>query len=436
MTPPLPLDWCRAFAARWRGDRAGLAGLLAPGQAAEAVRSGGVLVVTGQQPAVGGGPLYTLFKAVHAASLAAALRQAGIPAGALFWCASDDHDLDEAGHADLVLRDARLARFRGDLGAGRAALRHRPALRWWPGFHAWCRQRLGPGLGAAWIADHAPLPDEGLGAWHCRLITALVPGLDAVEAWRLRPLWGQAMAQAIASWPAEALAARRAELIAGGSDPLGELAQAPVFADSPAGRRALAPAEALDLTRRDPGLLSPGAALRPVLQQIALPAACAVLGPGERAYHAAIPPLYAALGAPEPLHIPRLSRTLLPGWLVRACQAAGLEPAAVAEGRWSAPAGDPALAELDLVLERLAASHPRRSGNLARLRRERDRLAAGLARDTLPRPTPALLRDWLRPCGKPQERVMCLLQAVWEHGPGLTRALAGNLDPRHTWVPL
>jgi hypothetical protein len=427
------LAYARRFASSWRGDRVALGRILERGPAAEAVAAGGVLVVAGQQPAVGGGPLYTLLKAVHAAAIAARLRAAGLPAAALFWCASDDHDLGEAGHADLVLRDARLARFRADLGPGRAALRHRPTLHWWPAFTAWCHRHLGPGPGAAWIDAHAPLPGEGLGAWHCRLITALVPGLAAIEAWRLRPLWREALARAVDAWPAEALARRRSELQAGGQDPLGPLDHPPLFLDLPEERRALDPCAAASA---DPGLLSPGAALRPVLQQAALPAACAVLGPGERAYHAAITPLYAALAVPEPLHIPRLSRTLLPGWFLRACAAHGLTPQEIDAGRWQAPAEPPLVAELDALLQRLAERHPARRGNLARLHRERDRLAAGLARDQRPRPSPALLRDWLRPCGHAQERVMCLLQAVWEHGPGIVMALAADKDASHRFVTL
>jgi hypothetical protein len=73
-----------ASAAHW--DRAALAALLG-GPAAPA------LVVTGQQPAVGGGPLYTLVKVAHAVSLARALGAAAGGVAPLFWCASEDHDL-------------------------------------------------------------------------------------------------------------------------------------------------------------------------------------------------------------------------------------------------------------------------------------------------------------------------------------------------------
>lgn len=52
-------------------------------------------VLTGQQAGLFGGPLLTLVKALAAEKLAAELDAAGTPAGAAFWCASEDHDLVE-----------------------------------------------------------------------------------------------------------------------------------------------------------------------------------------------------------------------------------------------------------------------------------------------------------------------------------------------------
>ncbi|MCM3878298.1 MAG: bacillithiol biosynthesis BshC [Thermoanaerobaculia bacterium] len=52
-------------------------------------------VLTGQQAGLFGGPLLTLVKALALEKLAAELEGAGAPAGAAFWCASEDHDLVE-----------------------------------------------------------------------------------------------------------------------------------------------------------------------------------------------------------------------------------------------------------------------------------------------------------------------------------------------------
>ncbi len=60
-------------------------------------REGGVVVTTGQQPGLFGGPIYTWSKAVSALALADALEDAtGIPAAPLFWGATDDADYAEA----------------------------------------------------------------------------------------------------------------------------------------------------------------------------------------------------------------------------------------------------------------------------------------------------------------------------------------------------
>ncbi len=57
------------------------------------------VVVVGQQPGLFGGPLYTLAKAVSASLWAKRLREAGEPAVAVFWMATEDHDFREVSRA-------------------------------------------------------------------------------------------------------------------------------------------------------------------------------------------------------------------------------------------------------------------------------------------------------------------------------------------------
>ena len=64
-------------------------------------REGAVAVVTGQQVGLFGGPLYSLLKAASALNAAGELNRAGIPAVAVFWLATSDHDLAEVDHALL-----------------------------------------------------------------------------------------------------------------------------------------------------------------------------------------------------------------------------------------------------------------------------------------------------------------------------------------------
>jgi hypothetical protein len=417
----------------------------------------GALVVTGQQPAVGGGPLYTLVKVAHAVSLARALDGAAGGVAPLFWCASEDHDLGEAGHADLIADSGDVHRLQVDLGPGRGALRHRPASRWFAPLLAHCREHLGSGPGEDFLVAQAPLPAEGMGAWLCRLLTTLFARhrLRCIEGHVLRPLWRAALARALDAWPAAALAERRRALLAAGSpDPFGELAQPPLFADRPAGRSALTVAEAAGLLASEPDVLSPGAALRPVLQQIALPAAIYVAGPGELRYHAFIAPLYAALRAARPRILARASLTLVPRRVARGLERWGRGPDACALPAPARPQAErlrPALAAIDDALALAEAQalalgeelRQRMATGVARMRRERNRLERSLARGeaqlrSLP-PWGALC-GYLRPRQLLQERGMSLFQALWEHGPGLAdllvEATAGCAAGEHRFLPL
>jgi len=57
-----------------------------------------VAIVTGQQVGLFGGPAYTIYKALTAAKLAERLSIQGIPAVAMFWLATEDHDFAEVNH--------------------------------------------------------------------------------------------------------------------------------------------------------------------------------------------------------------------------------------------------------------------------------------------------------------------------------------------------
>lgn len=390
-----------------------------------------VAVVAGQQPAVGVGPLYTLIKAAQAVVLAQQLTAVGTPAVPIFWCASEDHDLGEAGHADLILRSGEQQRFQHALGGGKASLRFRPAHLWWNGLLAHADQYLGPGIGRDWWLDHAPHPDDGLGAWTCRVLAALFPSLVCVEAHQLRPLWSSTIAAALERWPVTELNEHRATLLtAGADDAFGTLDDPPLFADRMDGRVALDRATAQRLLADDPTCLSPGAALRPILQQAALPCALFIAGPGELAYHRFIAPLYAALGVARPRLVPRCSMTVVQPWVKRGFDRWGRAPGDSAPPPAPRPDRDH-LAALDAAIAGLHADDAdlsrRLAGGARRLQRDADRLRASLARGrrhAAELPAWGALQEQLRPGGRPQDRVLSCFQAIWECGPHLAKNLA------------
>ena len=71
----------------------------------ERLANGAVAIVTGQQVGLFGGPAYSLFKAITAASYAAELTRRCIDAVPIFWLATEDHDLAEINHATWNTRN-------------------------------------------------------------------------------------------------------------------------------------------------------------------------------------------------------------------------------------------------------------------------------------------------------------------------------------------
>ena len=74
------------------------------------IPDGARFIVTGQQPGIFAGPMYTVYKAATAVLLAKELEvAAGAPCVPVFWTASEDHDFDEVRAAHFL--DARRALF-------------------------------------------------------------------------------------------------------------------------------------------------------------------------------------------------------------------------------------------------------------------------------------------------------------------------------------
>ena len=480
------VDALRAQAARWGpdadADRA-TERLLDPAS---------VAVVTGQQVSLFGGPLYTVFKAATAVALARRVEAVtGRPVLAVFWLASEDHDFAEASEVTVGAATLRLPappRVPGELGpgaAGRVVLDDRVLPLVEAAVAALPETEHATGVAAALRAAYAP--GTTLADAFGRVLrflfagTGLVlldpddPALKALAA----PLFARAARDGHA--PARSVTEAGGRLVAAGFHAQIPAATAPGFflldergrlgldADGDGyrvratGERFTA-AELEALAHDAPGRFSASVTLRPTVQDVLLPTAAYVGGPGEIAYWAQLRGVYAWAGVPMPVVYPRASATLVDARTRRALARLGLEPedaAGPADALFARLAAhDPALdaafadasAALDAVLGALA-SHVggidatlERSAEAARVRMRH--ALGGLHEKTLraERRTQSDLRraaehavGALRPGGVLQERVLSALTFRAGYGPAFVAHLIDALplgEPAHAVVSL
>jgi len=419
----------------------------------------GLVVTTGQQPGLFGGPLYTLSKALSARALADALQAAtGVPVAPIFWAATDDTDFAEASRTYIAGRDglselaihtdadegtpmsavaigAEIDRLGGQLAGAAGALAYAPALH-----TARAAYQAGETVGGAYVALMRALL-EPLG------IAVLDASHAAVREGGFQLLRRALLVSAIVE---EAVQARSAEIAAAGFTP--QVAEVPgrslVFHYDAAGRKARVPtADARALVPRVArGQLGPNVLLRPVVERFLLPTLAYVAGPGEYAYFAQVGAVADALHVPHPIAVPRWSGTIIEPHVRRALARLGAEPddvadadalaARLARARLPAEASAAVASRRRAVDEQLAAlaevrgviDPPVIAGARAQITHRIDRLerrlvaaekrrADDVARD-LTTVTAALY-----PRGVRQERVLNAVPLLARHGPALTEAM-------------
>ncbi len=383
------------------------------------------LVVTGQQIGAGWTPALSVVKA-----LAARAEAERIGGEAVFWMADEDHDaLEVAGTVGLEAGGRlRSHRFRFAAPAGTAT----GWLSWTESHQDEAEALWGdvpapgePTLRSHFLACGAPLWSRGLRPYSPTDPAERAAIQEDLLRWRALDLERDLVAQA------ERLEKARLAL------PLDPRSQGAWFALDPGtGRRArLEPGEACPAG----AWLSPGAALRPLMQQRLLPdTAAVVLGPAERAYWRLAEPLWERVGLPCPRIVARPSAFALPRGA--ALQAGDLE--ALRRGDWAAFAAAGALPSGSLRLEREGSEAwgaallqrvedevQRARARLARLDRRhlRNLAAARLGLDA------ERLRQGLFPLGRPQERVLPGL--LWLRTPALLDRLGAALAARLREAP-
>jgi bacillithiol synthase len=449
------------------------------------IEADGYVVTTGQQAGLFGGPLYTLYKALTAVRLAAALEpRLGRPVLPVFWIASEDHDWAEVDHTVVCSGDDRLVR----LGIERAADAPEASM---------ARQPLEAGVRRAVAQLEALLP-QGPGRERLThaLNAAYRPGAMMGEAFRTL------LADLLADLPVCTLSAAdpvlkrlsvpllRAELErseahddalraqtdrlqrAGYAAPVAvEPAATQLHYEGAAGRERLLRARGGFLLRRTkrrftpaqltaeleaaPWRISPGALLRPVVESALLPTLAYVGGPAEIGYFAQIGCLFRCHGLAPPIVYPRRSFLLVEARIERLLRKLGIgapditaDAETLARRHLDATLPDDAGAALGKL--RLATAEgwsrvraaanaidptlevPLRRTERASLEQidEAERRLRRHHRRRHEREARQLERvcAQLRPTGEPQERVLNALPFIAAHGYGMSDRIMGAID--------
>lgn len=453
-----PRDWLDAL-------RGAFAATGAAAQRLERVASGGgIVVTTGQQPGLFGGPMYTWTKAVSALAVADAIEQAtGIATAPVFFAATDDADFEEASVTRVIVRGelevlalpaappagTPMARAPlGDVGALLATLREACASMPYDTAFRACEAayRTGGTVGGAYVAlTRALLAPLG------------VPVLDASHA-DVRRAGARVAHIALerADAVSRALEQRRKQLTAEGYEPrVADVPTlSPVFVQEAGVKRRVPVREAPDVARRaSPESLSPNVLLRPVLERAILPTVGYVGGPSEMAYFAQVSAVADALDLARPLVVPRWSCTIVEPSVDRALARLGigldeLHDVTALERRLAAAALPDGLQDSIAALRaavRSALDDIRRRDAGALLtqpsldgagrsigfridRLERRLLAAAKRRDSEALRDLRMVRTAILPSGHRQERTLNFIPFVATYGDALWRAMSAQAD--------
>jgi bacillithiol biosynthesis cysteine-adding enzyme BshC len=418
----------------------------------------GVVVTTGQQPGLFGGPVYTLCKALSALALADRLEEmTGIPVAPVFWAATDDSDFREAsvtavsvtGGAQRVKIDPQgeLGRSMADMPLGDVSAELEALAR-----------------AAGSTIDNAPLEllrkfytsQATIGSAYVALLRELftplgIAVLDASHpATRAAALPVLRAALENSGVIAERLSARSSEIEGAGYKPqVQDVAGLSLVFTSENNERKRIPIKsaARRLTDTD---LGPNVLLRPIVERAIVPTVAYVGGPAEIAYFAQVRPIAEAIGAAPPMIVPRWSCTIIEPHVERILEKLYLlpedleDPHEVERRVARARLPKPVIAELaatraalnerldaltEVVETERAPVSPAVTGGLrANLLRRLDRferrlLAAAKRQHADTMEEIATARGSLYPFGTAQERVLNFVPFLARYGPELEKEM-------------
>lgn len=289
----------------------------------------GVVVTTGQQAGLFGGPLYTLAKALSALALADTLEsRLGVPVAPVFWAATDDGDFLEACIAHVAdaegLHELKLERA-APAGTPMSAMplaEVRPLI-------AQLRKSSGSAAYESYfdVAADAFTRERTLGGAYVQLLRGLleplgIAVLDSSHASirdAMRPILVDALRRAgdVARFTHDrAEAIRRAGFEPQVEDDRG---LSLVFVHESGIKRRLSVEDARRFAEGKPSAeLSPNVLLRPVVERALIPTLSYVAGPGELAYFTQANAVAEVLGRPPVVGVPRWSCTIVEPFVERA----------------------------------------------------------------------------------------------------------------------
>jgi bacillithiol synthase len=439
-----------------------------------------VAIVTGQQAGLFGGPLFTLYKGLTAARLAARVSQDhGVPTVAVFWVESEDHDWNEV--ASVSVLDNELQRRTITLppppGAGHAPIgtltlgseiggvidelaATMPQTEFTAELLANLRSAYVPGTSMsdafARLLDRM-LGDLGVIVFECsdRAAKPLASAIFAHEVTHPGRTW------ALATEAGQRLAASGYHAQVDGSSQSGT-----ALFRIDGSRTAVEASDAAGLAndaRNHPETFSPNVLLRPIVEDALFPTVSYVSGPNELAYLGQLRKVYEHFGVPMPLMFPRSSATILDSASARFLEKHDLPFEALQARDESAlnrllaaslpESVDRALKEAEESIQQkmaaIIASVPAvdatlegaAKSTLSKLQHDLSALRGKVISASKKRHE-TLRRQFFRaqvqafPDGIPQERALGSIALLNRYGPALVHSLVQDLplDPGHHWV--
>ncbi len=443
------------------------------------------VVITGQQPGLFTGPLYTIYKAMTAILLAKKVHDRfGARCVPVFWVAGDDHDFEEVRTANVLSKSHEILPLTYAPEQSVEGLpMYRVALE--ASLHNLIEQLAASTAGSEFRDEVAQFLHESLDAsaslsdWTARILSRLFrdtplilfsPNLPAART-LAAPILEREIRDPLVSTMLLNDSGQRLrgldfqqQIVKGDTEcnffvEMGGRRRKVLFEDE----QYVLPEEPLKCSTEDltqmlhsaPERFTPNVALRCVVQQHLFPAVAYVAGPGELAYWAQLKPLFRHFGKEMPIVYPRCRCLLtnakckqimdeyeftledaagaVESLVERALRNASPPPAqdAVQKGRGAIVGSMQALAaELDPISS-MAASMMRKLEE--RTGGELDRIERAIAKADEDH-ADAVRKQALRVCTtlfpsrKPQERVLNIFSFLFEHGWGLIPRLMKELD--------